>query len=89
MTEKEIEREAFLIWKERKRRGDSDADDADKNWFMAVEKLIQNYYDEIYRIPEIWNPGLPECCKNCSNRLIPNFHGFCNCSLPDMQSITY
>jgi hypothetical protein len=38
-----IRRVAYVIWKERKRRGDEDADDEVKNWNLAISRLERTY----------------------------------------------
>ena len=44
LKEDNIRKVAYVIWKERKRRGDADADDEKKNWELAVARLYSQYY---------------------------------------------
>jgi hypothetical protein len=39
-----VRKVAYVIWKERKRRGDADADDEKKNWELAISRLYSKYY---------------------------------------------
>jgi len=40
---KTVEQIAHNIWRERKERGDIDADDEKKNWKLAEDKFMKGY----------------------------------------------
>jgi hypothetical protein len=44
LKEDNIRKVAYVIWKERKRRGEEDADDSVKNWNLAISRLYSQYY---------------------------------------------
>lgn len=46
-----IRKIAYVIWQERKRRGDADADDAEKNWNLAKKRLRSPSFFDLKRGP--------------------------------------